>query len=294
MNRICFIINPISGVNRNPQKIRQWIEAEFGPPGEEYRILKTGGPGDATLLAQEAVRSGFTIVAAVGGDGTINEVGRSLVGTSAALGVVPAGSGNGFARNFHIPLNQQLAIRLLKNPRLINIDVGRLNQHFFFNVAGLGIDAEISHNFEQFGMRGPLPYFLVGTRALLNFQPEAIELEWESNRQTILPLVLSIANAPQYGNGAIIAPQARPDDGKLDICFLDPLPIYRTIPNIYRLFNGTIDQIEEFHCFQVEHLVIRRIAEGIIHTDGNPHLERQELVLDVLPGALRLAVPHQV
>lgn len=285
-----FIINPISGINRNPHKIVRWIREIFSSHSTKFDVVYTQMPGDGTRIAREAVEAGFEVVAAVGGDGTINEVASGLVHTRTALGVIPAGSGNGFARNFNVPLDQRKAIQALLKPGFLFIDAGKINNHYFFNVAGAGLDAVISQNFEQFGMRGPLPYFWVGTQAFLNYKPTPVIVSLKGEERKFTPLILTIANAPQYGNGAIIAPAAKPDDGLLDVCILDPLPIWKAVPNLYRLFNGTIDQLAGFHSFQAESLTIKRSQPGAIHTDGNPVWEDETLHVQVLPGGLKLAL----
>ncbi len=289
--KIRFVVNPISGVNRNPHRLVRWIEEIFTPSGEDFDIVYTRGPGDATRLAREAVREKVDVVVAVGGDGTINELGRGLVHTGVALGVVPAGSGNGFARNFGIPLDQKEAIRALLHVRIRSIDAGKMNEHHFFNVAGMGLDAVISHNFEQFGVRGPLPYFVVGTKAYLTYQPQEVVIRTEEQTIRTAPLLLSVANAPQYGNGAIIAPQAQPDDGLLDVCILEPLPLWKAASHLHHLFNGTIQELEEYRTFRAKSLTIERPGPGPIHTDGNPHQESAEVHVEVLAGALNVAVP---
>ncbi len=230
------------------------------------------------------------MVVAVGGDGTINEIGQALINSNVCLGVIPAGSGNGFARNFDIPLDQRKAVQLLLDARQISIDVGSINDHLFFNVAGMGLDAEISKNFEEFGVRGPLPYFLIGTRSFFLYQANPVKVICNGKEHEFSPLLLSIANAPQYGNGAIIAPSALPDDGLLDICVLDRIPMWKAVPNLYRLFNGTIEQIEGFHTIRAEKFTIERAQPGTIHTDGNPLEDGATLEVKVLPGALRVAV----
>jgi diacylglycerol kinase (ATP) len=290
LNNIRFIVNPKSGVNRNPRRIVRWIRKICHENKIEHELVFTGNPGHATDLAYEAVEKGFDIVAVVGGDGTMNEVGRGLVNSKVAMAVIPSGSGNGFARNFKIPLQQYNSIKMLISPRIITIDTGRINKHPFFNVAGFGLDANISQNFEEFGIRGPLPYFLVGTRSFLNFQPQSVVMTFDNEKLEISPLVVTIANAPEYGNGAIIAPVACPDDGMLDITVLDYMPVWKAAANLYRLFNGTIDQIEEFHSYRVKSMMIERPAPGPIQTDGNPHQEEAELQVEIVPSSLRVVV----
>jgi diacylglycerol kinase (ATP) len=287
---IRFIINPISGINRNPRKIVNWIKSAFKTTRIQFEIAYTECAGDGTRLAAESIEKQFDMVVAVGGDGTINEVGRALINSEVTLGVVPAGSGNGFARNFKIPLDQNAALRMLLDPEIRSIDVGKINDHHFFNVAGLGLDAEISRNFEEFGVRGPLPYFLVGTRSFMLYQPVPVKLIFDDQQLEFQPLLISIANAPEYGNGAIIAPDALPNDGILNVVILEKMPLWKAVPNLYRLFNGTIGQIEGFHSYQIKEMIIERPSPGPIHTDGNPHMEGTELKIEVIPKALKIVV----
>jgi YegS/Rv2252/BmrU family lipid kinase len=290
MKKIKFIVNPISGINRNPKKIVQWINEVFSSTKDDIDIVYTSQPGDGTRLGEQAIADGCTMVVAVGGDGTINEISTGLINSSIPLGVIPAGSGNGFARNFLIPLNQLQAIKLLLNPRIISIDVGKINQHYFFNVAGIGLDAQISMNFEKLGKRGPLPYFYVGLKSFLEREIIPITVKFDDKKFEFFPLVISIANAPQYGNGAIIAPKAIADDGYLDLCILDDMPFWKAVLQMYRLFNGTIDKTKVFHSFQVKDLTLIRTNPGVIHTDGNPINEGNILEIKVIPKALKLVV----
>ena len=288
--KIKFIINPKSGFNKNPHRILRWIDTMVKPSGIAYDICYTKKPGDATSLAEEAVDQGFNIVAVVGGDGTINEVGRALFHSDVTLAVIPAGSGNGFARNFKIPLKQQQAIKLLLNPRIIPIDIGKINDHYFFNVAGFGLDAHISESFEKFAVRGPLSYFWVGVRAFFDFRPEKVTIKFDQQKIETSPLVVSVVNAPEYGNGAIISPRAKPDDGFLDLTILDRMSFWKAVANLIRLFNGTIDQVADFHSYPVTSLEIDRSAPGPIETDGNPHHEGTHLKIEIIPKSLQVLV----
>jgi len=290
-DKVRFIINPISGINRKPKKIVKYIEDIWGVSGKKHEIVFTREKGHATELAQEAVNQDFEMVVAVGGDGTINEIGRGLIDSDVALGIIPAGSGNGFARNFNIPLDQQKATRALLNVSTQKIDVGKINSHYFFNVAGLGLDATISAHFEQFGVRGPIPYFLVGCREFFKYKPREIHLIFDHRELKVRPLLLSIANAPQYGNGAIIAPNARPDDGLLDFCILQPLSAFQAVRRLPMLFNGTIHHFEGMQIIQASHARIERATADYIHTDGDPYFEDATLEITILPGRLRVAIP---
>lgn len=168
--------------------------------------------------------------------------------------------------------------------------MGQINSHFFVNVAGMGLDAVISANFERFGMRGPLPYFIVGVREYFRYHPRAVDLHFDHQRLQRFPLLLSVANAPQYGNGAIIAPEAIPDDGYLDLCVLSPLPLWKTVLNLHRLFTGTIHYVKAMEIFRIRSLTVERSGPGYIHTDGDPHMEGQRLEVRILPRRLKLAL----
>ena len=288
MHKIRFVVNPVSGVRGDRTSVAGLIEETLRCAGQEFDVIYTNCRGDGVRLAQEASMQGYGIVAAVGGDGTVNEVGQGLMGSDAALAVIPAGSGNGFARNFNIPLDQREAVRLLLSPHVITIDAGKINNRYFFNVAGIGLDAAISQSFEHAGMRGMLTYFLIGAKTFFAYAPVPVKIKHEEGEVNSRPLLLSIANAPQYGSGAVIAPQAKSDDGLLDVCIIDTLPLWKAAANIYRLFNGTIDQMKGYHSFQTHSLTIERPGPGPIHTDGDPHQEEALLKIEVLPGRLRV------
>ncbi len=290
LKKVLFVINPIFGINRDPDKIVQWIETLWRDSGVEYQIVKTSQRGNGTELAREAAARGVDMVVAAGGDGTINEVARGLIGTSTALGVIPAGSGNGFARNMGIPLDHRTAIAALREPVFRQIDAGKINDYYFFNVAGLGLDAIISDRFHYSKMRGFFPYFVIGVKEFFRYQPQPIDIFLDGQEIRRTPLLLSFANLPEFGINATIAPNARPDDGLIDLCILSPLTYGRAIVNLPKLFDGRIDQLPEMEIYQIAKAVIRRTHEGPIHTDGDPHPDNTLLTMEVLPGKLKLAL----
>ncbi|NIS38791.1 diacylglycerol kinase family lipid kinase, partial [Candidatus Saccharibacteria bacterium] len=273
IKKVLFIINPISGINRRQGRIGDLIHQQFNNSGIQYEIVNTSHQGHGTTLAKEAVDNEFDMVVATGGDGTINEIGRGLVGSETALGIIPAGSGNGFSRNMKIPLAPRAAIELLRHPRLKEIDVGKINDHYFFNIAGIGIDAEITAKFNSYPIRGPLPYFIVGIREFFRFRPQPVSLHLEEREVKRSPILLCFANLPEYGVNAIIAPKARPDDGLVDICILSPVNMAKALINIPKLFNGKIEDLSEMEIFQTRKAVIHREDNGPIHTDGDLYFE---------------------
>jgi diacylglycerol kinase (ATP) len=157
MEKIGFIINPISGT-RTKQNIPELIESILEANRFEPVIKYTECAGHATKLAIEMVKEGFSIVVAVGGDGTVNEVARSLIHTNTALGIVPCGSGNGLARHLGIPLSISDSLELLNNYRIAEIDYGIANNIVFFCTCGVGFDALIGHQFAHSKTRGFFTY----------------------------------------------------------------------------------------------------------------------------------------
>jgi diacylglycerol kinase family enzyme len=194
------------------------------------------------------------------------------------------------ARNLKIPLNKKEAIELLINPRVIRMDVGLINDHYFFNVAGFGLDAEVSENYEEFGIRGPVSYFIVGTRTFFKYKSNPVTIRFDSQEINLKPLVVTVANSPEYGVGASIAPAAVPYDGYLDLVVVESLSVWKAVSNVYRLFNGTISEINEYQHYRVKTVEIIRNEAGTIEIDGNVHFEPEKLTIKVSPEKLKVAV----
>lgn len=244
----------------------------------------------ASALAAEAIAEGFELVVAVGGDGTMNEVATALVGTQATLGLIPAGSGDGFGRHLGLHGPVQHALRILDHGRIQTIDTGVADGHAFFCAAGIGFEAEIAHRFNQSHRRGFFRYLLTSARAFRTWQPQEYTLAHGVRRETLRAFTLVVANASQYGNNARIAPRARMDDGKLDLCVVPPLTLWNIPPLAARLFAGNIDSAPSVVSQQRERFVIERAAPGFLHTDGELHEAGTRLEFTVRPASLRVMV----
>lgn len=292
MKRYRFIINPISGLKHSKEDLLRFINQELpAADGFDVQAKFTEYAGHASELAAEAAEQDFDAVIAVGGDGTMNETASGLVHTKTALGLIPMGSGNGFARSMGIPLDTMEALRRLRDPQVRINDVGKINDAYFFGVTGVGFDAQIGERFQNFGIRGPLPYFYIGLKEYFKYDYEEFELQFNGKALSVRPLLITVANTPQYGNGAIIAPHAKTDDGKLELCIVDRIPFFYMATRINRLFNGKIDQIPFYHGYQINEVLIRRSREhGVFHTDGEPHRGGRDLRISILNKALYVYV----
>lgn len=281
---VLFIINPISGKGRKA-KIASLLEER----GLKY--IFTREAGDAERIARE---SDEDVVVAVGGDGTVNEVGRGLLASSRTLGIIPCGSGDGLARFLGISHNPQKAIDTVLNGLEIPLDAGLVNNHPFFSVCGAGLDADVSKKFAEAGRRGVLTYVEKALELWHNFTPEHYSInidgrEWEQDA-----VLVTVANSNQWGNEAKVAPHADCSDGLLDITVLD---MFRSIeiPDLaVRLMTGHCDSSNHVHCYKGRHIVLKRSRPAPAHFDGDWFDAAEELDIRVLPHALKVMVPRNL
>ena len=291
-SRARFIFNPRSGHNaRNP-----WLLAKAREFIAEHRldasVVPTERPRHATELARRALDDGCDLVVAIGGDGTMNEVAAALVGTSATLGLIPCGSGNGLGRHLGIPGPGKGAFRALLDGRTRLIDTGLADDNPFFNAMGLGFDAEISARFNALTSRGLPAYARTALRALLGYRPDEYTIRADNGPAVRGPAFLvAVANSDQYGNDCYIAPRARVDDGLLDLTIVRRLTPFNALPLTERLFTKRIDGSPSVARLRGARFVIERAAPGLLHTDGEVRSCGARIEVRVLPASLRIAVP---
>lgn len=286
---LVFILNPISGTV-SKAGIPGLIEERLDKEKFDYRIAETKYAGHATELAREAAREGTDIVVAVGGDGTVNEVGRALASTETAMGILPCGSGNGLARHLNLPMNLKKCIDILDACEVHTLDYGIINGHPFFCTCGMGFDAFISMKFAEAGKRGPITYMQKILEEGLTYKPETYEIEDEEGTHSYKAFLVSAANASQYGNNAYIAPQASMSDGLLDIIVMEPFDLIDAPQVAIELFNKTLDKNLKIKTFRASHIHIRRKKEGYIHYDGDPVMTGADVDISIVPKGINIVV----
>jgi YegS/Rv2252/BmrU family lipid kinase len=288
-----IIFNPHSGRNRRRPGLIQDIRDFISSRTLDAQLAITEGPGHATDLASRAVQEGCRVVVAVGGDGTMNEVGRALINTPAALALVPCGSGNGLALHLGLPLAPLHALQLATGEagRVAAVDTGRANDHPFFNAMGLGLDAEVSHRFNRLTRRGLPAYARTALAALRSMRSERCVISCGAVRQEMEALLIAVANSDQYGNNARIAPGARVDDGALDLVAIKPVGLLGAAGIAARLFLGAIDGSPHVFRLRGVRFRIERSAPGLIHTDGETHSTGAAVIVEVNPRSLRIVIP---
>lgn len=267
--RILFVINPISGGKKKSAFNKQVLEVldleKFDPT---FKI--TDHPNHAFELGKSAIAEGFDAVVAVGGDGTINELGSAILGSDLPLGVIPEGSGNGLALYLGIPLNESAAIRRINRFDTVEVDTGEINGRNFFNIAGLGFDASVSDHFATENIRGPIGYLNSVINVWSKFKPSKYKLLIDKKEYNREAFMISVANSPQYGNNAYIAPQASINDGLLDVCVVHKFPIYLLPKMVFHLFTKSADQSDYVEIIPGKEITIVRDEKGPVHVDGEP------------------------
>ncbi len=292
--KVRILINPNSGMGFALDRIREALIRHWDIPGNDLSIQFSLSKEDGQAKARRAVDDGVGRLLVAGGDGMVNSIGSVLIGTGTALGVIPAGSGNGFARHFNIPLDIAKAAEALASAQVQKIDVGYANGQAFFVACSLAWDAALVDAFEKSPVRGVLPYVFAGVYKLFDYRPQAFTLLLDNQEEITIedPLLCTAANLTQYGGGAQIAPNARADDGKLQLVTLRQRDLPWIVPMLGKLFDGTIDRLQEVQTRPFSRLTVRRKEAGPMQLDGELLSAPAEVEISVRSRALNVLVPY--
>lgn len=287
-----FIINPMAGKRNMAKEITRAIVDTLKTVDGLFEIKVALKKGMARELASAATDRGYDAVYACGGDGTIHEVAAPLVNSQTALGIIPCGGGNGFAKSLGIAAGLEPNIGLLKSIKTREIDVGMIGDRFFFGTAGLGFDAHLSKKYND-GLfskriRGLLPYIPLALWEFYSYTPRLLHMKMDNSRITETPFILTFANTERYGGDAIIAPGALPDDGLLDVCTVPELGLLEATGFIRRLFKGTVDTFKGYRCTRAGKVEVEQGAATYAHADGEPFAWKGNISVEVLPRGLRV------
>ncbi|MDE6225849.1 MAG: diacylglycerol kinase family lipid kinase, partial [Muribaculaceae bacterium] len=269
MERTLLIINPISGTGAK-QGVAERIKSRLAESGFDVEVKFTTGPGNATELAREAVENKFHTVVAIGGDGTVNETAAGLSKTDVALGIIPAGSGNGLARHLNIPMDIDRAADIIAQRNIVDCDYGEVNHRPFFCTFGVGFDAAVSHRFAKQNRRGKMMYIKSAIDEYLNYNPQEYTISANGKVLTEKAFLIAVCNASQYGNNAYIAPQASLTDGLLDFTIVHAGTPADAAAFGIDLMTGYINKNVMIHTFRAPAAVITRNSDGPAHIDGEP------------------------
>ena len=289
---IAAIINPISGAGADPDAARQriaMIEAAAAQRNVHAQIRLTERAGHGATLARDAASAGCGSIIVWGGDGTVNEVGSALIGSSSVLGLVPAGSGNGLAAALGVPRDAAQAVAEAFDAPPHRIDAGTMAGRPFFNVAGIGFDAHVAALFNRRakGARGGWPYISIGIREGFRFPAREYRLTLDGTVSTAKALLVVFANGPEFGLRTRIAPGARVNDGLLDaVVVTDPAFALARFWHARHLISGNPQRASIVSRREVKQAVVEFEGEVPFHVDGEPGVSSGPIEVSILPGAL--------
>jgi YegS/Rv2252/BmrU family lipid kinase len=292
--KVAAIINPISGAGADAHAADRRmtvIRTELDRRGLHGDLHVTRHAGDAHDRARAASAEGADLVLVWGGDGTVNEAGAGLLGTTTALGVIPAGSGNGLAAALGTPFEPHAAIAAALDGRRRAIDAGILAGRAFFNIAGIGVDARIATLFNRRarGSRGKWPYIAIGIQQGCTYCAQDYEIELDGDPHTTRALLIAFANGGEYGNGIRLAAAAQLDDGLLDATIVEDRPVMARFWHARHLAGGAADRAPRVVSRQIHRAVVRSTGPMEYHVDGETGTMDGPIEVEVRPRALVIA-----
>ncbi len=290
-----FIVNPTAGKGA-ALSMAEHIRHRFEGTSLNWRILKTWGPGHATILAREAVANQPDIhIYSVGGDGTLNEIVNGLAETEAPLGILPCGTGNDSIRSLTDVHDPVLLLESLVDARIEKTDLGKLNDRWFLNIASAGFDAEVvsrTNHFKKLPLvPGSLAYVMGVLTTLIqrNLHEVTITLDDGEPEKGIL-LLAAFANGKYYGGGMQPTPTADLQDGLLNSCRVSPLSRMRMLQFFPKFIKGQHGIMQEVRFDTFTRLLLESEQPLPINIDGELSTEKR-VEVTIHPGVLRLKYP---
>ena len=292
---IHFIVNPISG-NGNNLLTPETVSRVFNLDQFCFEIKETQKPKHATELTNASIIEGADIIVACGGDGTVNEIASCLVGSSVKLGVVPMGSGNGFAATLKIPKSIIGALNIIKESNNTQIDVGEINKNYFFSNTGIGFDANVINNYSKTSQRKLTSYI----RAFLltffnNPASHTLKITTESQSMKLKPFMVFASNSNEMGYDVSLTPKASTQDGVLDIIIVEPLNKLEIIYFAFLLLVKKPQRFKKAHYFLTKNTEITNLDKGgfLAQIDGEPRqINTNTIKITVKKKALSVVVPQ--
>jgi len=280
-----IIVNPFSGTS-SKEDFEFLLQSRIDQHRFDYEICYTTRAGHATTLSEEAKNSGFQVIVAVGGDGTVNEIANPLIGSDVILGILPGGSGNGFAMHLGLGRDTIKAIDALNKLHIIRVDTCEVNDQNFVNVSGIGFDARVAYLTKTNKKRGFWQYFLTTIREANKFEPTKMTIEGSFGKMTGRFAAVAVANASMYGYNFTIAPTAALDDGLLDIMLIKESSILDYALLAPRFLNKTLHQSRIVESYQTDHVRITLEKEDYFHIDGEGFQAPRQLDFRIHPKSL--------
>ena len=283
-NKALFILNPKAGV----PPVNFIISKDLDRRKHELTCIKSMCISDSEILIKENFNK-YDVFVAAGGDGTVHTIASELVGSEKILGVLPIGSGNGFAKEFGFKMNIRALLSNIEKRESTEIDVIEINDKLCLNVAGIGLDSFVAHSFNKLKLRGFLPYVWLTFKTFWRLRPFHVTIRIGGEVIVSEKLfVLTIANTRQFGNNAFIAPEAKPNDGIIDIVIIKPFPKILGSLFIIRLFTKRINKSKYVRHFKTDKEIVIETDETRFHIDGEPLKISGKVVIKIKKEVLKV------
>lgn len=290
MKKALLIINPISGV-KSKAGLKETVTARLAKEGIEVATVYTERGGHASELALSAVSKGFGMVVSAGGDGTVNEIANAISHTPLTLGILPFGSGNGLSRSLGIPQDLDGALNVIASGNKCLCDRGMAGGNPFYCTFGVGFDAAVSEKFANDKRRGKATYIKNVLLEFLKYRSKPYAISVNGKVVVDKAFLITVCNATQYGNNAYIAPQAKLDDGMLDIVVVHEGNPLQTVKLGVDLMAGYMDKNRRIDSFRAPHATITRLDDDPVHVDGEPRNMGRNIRIECDPAALAVFAP---
>ncbi|KAF0203220.1 MAG: putative diacylglycerol kinase catalytic domain-containing [Bacteroidetes bacterium] len=290
--RIQFLVNPTSGVNQSRKALLADIAKEVLDASRfTWEVSFSESSEHMRELSANAAAAGVDIIVAVGGDGTVNQVVKGMYGSQAVLAIIPAGSGNGLAHHLHIPADIAAALKIINLGQIKSVDTCSINDELFVSIAGVGFDALVAKKFAVSKRRGFLSYLGIVTNEYTYYRPRKYKLNIDGQVYKREALFVSFANTNQFGYNTIIAPDAKIDDGLIDVCIMKKVPLILAPGIVGLLLTRKIDSSNYIEIIKAKEVSFTRRKNRVVNVDGEPVKLNKDIIVRVNPASLKVIVP---
>ena len=287
-----FITNSHSGRKKRAKEIAQRVTTYYKDRLEQIAVWEV----DFEVLDQKIasfIATGGKNIYAVGGDGTANAIGSRVLNKPVNFGVIPTGSGNGYARNLGFSIKTALAVKQTLDATPILVDAAMFNDIPYINIAGVGIGAEVAANYATTQRRGLGPYVKKSASSFLTYTPQSYDLYLDGEHLPLTHIMgIEVANGTQWGYEAKAAPFASITDGLLDVVVIKQIPMIEIPGVVAKLFRGKVTRSKHIDIYHAKHIRIVRKGAGKAQVDGEPFEAGNEIEIKIQEKALNLLLPN--
>ncbi|MBA3680530.1 MAG: hypothetical protein H0W73_05120 [Bacteroidetes bacterium] len=286
--KLLFIINPKAGKKLGPTLlplIEQKLKGKIA-----YEVAIWQNINEFNIISNKLFSENFTDAIAVGGDGTVNMVAKTILGKNLTLGIIPAGSGNGLARSLGLPMKTENALDKIIEGRSAIIDNGEVNGIPFFCTSGVGFDAHIGNLFATSVKRGLKSYIKIIRKEFFSYKAKTYKLKFNNTEIERTAFLITVGNAGQYGNDFYIAPGAKMNDGLFHVSILRPFKFYEVFGLLIKIMRRKADMSKLIETLACSELIIERNEKDVIHFDGEPAFSEKNVVFKCHPASMKAII----